>query len=159
MSVDKAFREMIRHEVEVQIRPVREAMVRMQQQSASLSAVEDLANQLAPLTSLLSSLVGEPVRPTRRRGRPPGKKAGAGLRAAPGEKGRPCAVIGCPRASRTKGYCSAHYQKLRMLTRTNRRPPEWIDFADPQSVKDVVLPRGRAASKALKEAKSKAKAK
>ena len=100
--------------------------------------------QLAPLTSLLSSLVGEPVRPTRRRGRPPGKKAGAGLRAAPGEKGRPCAVIGCPRASRTKGYCSAHYQKLRMLTRTNRRPPEWIDFADPQSVKDVVLPRGRA---------------
>ncbi len=156
MSVDKAFREMIRHEVELQLRPVREAMVRLQQQTSSLSAVEDLAEQLAPLTSLLTSLVGsEPVRPTKRRGRPPGGKAGAGRRAAPGENGRACAVIGCPRSARTKGYCSAHYQKLRMLSRTNRRPPEWVDFAPPHSVNDVVLPRGRAASKALKEAKKK----
>ncbi|MGA9525700.1 MAG: cell wall protein [Myxococcaceae bacterium] len=144
---------MIRHEVEVQLRPVREAMVRLQQQTASLSAVEDLASQLAPLTSLLSNLVGEPARPARR-GRPPGVKAGKGQRGAPGENGRPCAVIGCPRSARTKGYCSAHYQKLRMLTRTNRRPPEWVDFAPPKSVKDVVLPRGRAASKALKASKA-----
>jgi hypothetical protein len=154
MSVDKAFREMIRHEVETQLRPVREAMVRLQQQSASLHAVEDLANQLAPLTSLLSTLVGEPIRPVRR-GRPPGAKAGAGRRAAAGENGRPCAVIGCPRSARTKGYCSAHYQKLRMLTRTDRRPPEWVDFAEPHTVEDVVLPRGRAAAKALKESREK----
>jgi hypothetical protein len=64
-------------------------------------------------------------------------------------------VIGCPRQARTKGYCSAHYQKLRNLTKTNRRPPEWVDFAPPHSVEDVVLPRGRAGAKALKEAKGK----
>ena len=67
---------------------------------------------------------------------------------------RPCAIIGCKRPSRTKGYCAAHYQKLRMLDRTKRLPDAWKDFAAPNSVEDVVLPRGRAASKALKETKA-----
>jgi hypothetical protein len=56
-------------------------------------------------------------------------------------------VIGCKRPSRSKGYCSAHYQKLRLLIRTNRRPADWVDDARSQSARDVKLPRGRAAAR------------
>jgi hypothetical protein len=56
-------------------------------------------------------------------------------------------VSGCKRPSRSKGYCSAHYQKLRLLIRTNRRPADWVDDAPPQSAREVKLPRGRAAAK------------
>ncbi|RKH48920.1 vegetative protein [Corallococcus sp. AB050B] len=77
-------------------------------------------------------------------GRPP--------KAAAAEDNQACAVIGCKRQSRSKGYCSAHYQKLRLLIRTGRRPEAWVDGAKSQSVPDVTLPRGRAGSQALKEA-------
>lgn len=56
-----------------------------------------------------------------------------------------CGIAGCGRAARTKGYCGAHYQKLRLLIRTGRRPPGWRDHPAPDSVLDVRLPRGRAA--------------
>ena len=62
------------------------------------------------------------------------------------ETERRCAVIGCKRPARSKGYCSAHYQKLRLLVKTDRRPASWTDDAPPQSAPDVVLPRGRAAA-------------
>ena len=66
---------------------------------------------------------------------------------------RECAIIDCGSPSRTKGYCAAHYQKLRMLTKTNRRPSAWVDYAPSNSVEDIRLPRGRAAAKALAAAK------
>lgn len=81
---------------------------------------------------------------TRGPGRPP-------ARAPAAEDNQACAVIGCKRQSRSKGYCSAHYQKLRLLIRTGRRPEAWVDGARSQSVQDVKLPRGRAGSQALKE--------
>jgi hypothetical protein len=83
---------------------------------------------------------------TRGPGRPPAARAPAA------EDNQACAVIGCKRQSRSKGYCSAHYQKLRLLIRTGRRPDAWVDGARSQSVQDVKLPRGRAGSQALKEA-------
>jgi hypothetical protein len=55
--------------------------------------------------------------------------------------------MGCKRPARSKGYCSAHYQKLRLLVRTHRRPADWVDDAPPQSARDVKLPRGRAAAR------------
>jgi hypothetical protein len=55
--------------------------------------------------------------------------------------------MGCKRPARSKGYCSAHYQKLRLLIRTNRRPADWVDDAKPQSARDLKLPRGRAAAR------------
>jgi hypothetical protein len=61
-------------------------------------------------------------------------------------------VIGCKRPSRSKGYCSAHYQKLRLLVKTGRRPASWVDDAPPHSVPEVVLPRGRMATKGREEA-------
>ena len=140
---------MIRNEVEAQFAPMRD----------TLNQLQDLANQLSPLTTLLSSFTGAP-RPVaaaapRRPGRPPkALSAGAAAparrtRASTGANARACAIIGCTRPARTKGYCSAHYQKLRNLAKTDRLPAAWKDFADPHTVEDVVLPRGRAASKAL----------
>lgn len=82
------------------------------------------------------------ARPTARRGRKP---MPAGSRKA-------CAIQGCGRPERTKGYCAAHYQKLRMLEKTHRRPDTWVDFPTPGSVPELPLPRGRAGSKALAEA-------
>ncbi|MGO8968759.1 MAG: cell wall protein [Myxococcaceae bacterium] len=142
MSVDKAFREMISAEVEQQLKSFQTAIAR------DLGALRALAERLGPIAGLLggSSLA------LRRRG--PGRPPGSGRKPAV-RRGRrtrlpaggACAIIGCKRPSRTKGYCSAHYQKLRMLTRSNRRPAEWKDYASPQSVTDLVLPRGRAAHK------------
>jgi hypothetical protein len=66
-----------------------------------------------------------------------------------------CAIIGCKRPARAKGYCAAHYQKYRMLSKTDRLPSDWVEEASPQSVKNLVLPRGRAGAKALAEAKKK----
>lgn len=60
-----------------------------------------------------------------------------------------CAIIGCGNPNRTKGYCAAHYQKLRMLEKTKRRPASWKDYAKPGTVADLIMPRGRAGSKAL----------
>ncbi|MBN8470920.1 vegetative protein [Corallococcus exiguus] len=82
---------------------------------------------------------------------PAAKSPGRPPKAAAAEGNEACAVIGCKRQSRSKGYCSAHYQKLRLLIRTGRRPDAWVDGAKPQSVPDVTLPRGRAGSQALKE--------
>jgi hypothetical protein len=80
-------------------------------------------------------------------------KARGGRRAAGGDAG--CAVIGCKRPARAKGYCAAHYQKYRNLKATGRLPSDWSDDASPQSVNDIKLPRGRAGAKALAEAKKK----
>ncbi len=142
MSVDKAFREMISAEVQQQLKSFQTTLVR------DLSALRALVEGLGPIASLLG--VSSPS--GRRRG--PGRPPGAGRKAG-GRRGRrtrlpaggACAIIGCKRASRTKGYCSAHYQKLRMLSRSDRRPADWKDYAAPQSVTDLVLPRGRAAHK------------
>ncbi len=42
-----------------------------------------------------------------------------------------------------------------MLKETNRLPEGWVEDAAPQSVENIVLPRGRAGAKALAEAKKK----
>ncbi|HXX30041.1 MAG TPA: cell wall protein [Myxococcaceae bacterium] len=138
MSVDKAFREMIRAEVEDQLRAFQATLAR------DLGALRALAERLGPIAGLLGPASGRRRRP----GRPPGSsRAGRRGRRTRLPAGGACAIVGCKRPSRTKGYCSAHYQKLRMLTRSDRRPAEWKDYAPPQSVPDLVLPRGRAAHK------------
>lgn len=70
---------------------------------------------------------------------------------------RGCAIIGCTRPLRAKGYCGAHGQKRHMLEKTGRKPASWKDYAVPSSVLDVILPRGRAGSKALAEQKARAR--
>jgi hypothetical protein len=134
MSVDKAFRKMISAEVEQQLKSFQDVLAR------DVGALRTLAEQLGLLGGA----------PRRGPGRPRGSGRKAGVRRGRKTKlpaGGACAIIGCKRPSRTKGYCSAHYQKLRMLTRSNRRPSDWKDYAPPQSVTELVLPRGRAAHK------------
>jgi hypothetical protein len=143
MSVEHAFRALIRDEIESQMAPLREAVDLLRAHSADLQALGALAQQLSPITAFLSPNAAEAPAPKLVRGR--SSKADRAE-----ENGRGCAIRGCRRPARTKGYCAAHYQKLRMLTRTNRRPAAWSDFANPGSVDDVVLPRGRAAAKARK---------
>ncbi len=170
MSVDKAFREMIRNEIELQLKPLRDVVSRLETGTADLDELRNVAERLAPLAAAVGPLFGAgaaagraPAAPARRgAGRPAARAAAAAPAAAGGKKrgrkpaaeggARQCAIIGCGKPSRTKGYCAAHYQKLRMLEKTNRRPSSWVDYADPNSVEDVKLPRGRAAAKALAEA-------
>lgn len=170
MSVDKAFREMVRNEIEAQLKPLRDLVSRLEAGTADLDRLRNVAEQLAPLASAVGPLFGAsgrtvaaparrgPGRPARaaaapaaatggkRRGRKPASEGGA----------RECAINGCGKPSRTKGYCAAHYQKLRMLEKTGRRPSGWVDYANPNSVDDIKLPRGRAAAKALAEAQKNA---
>jgi hypothetical protein len=141
MSVDKAFRQMISAEVEQQLKSFQTTLAK------DLEAMRSFVEHLSPIAALLG---GSPL-PARRRGpgRPPGSGATSGRRGRSTRlpAGGACAIIGCKRPSRTKGYCSAHYQKLRMLSRSDRRPADWKDYAPPQSATDLVLPRGRASHK------------
>jgi len=161
MSVDQAFRRMIRREIEAQLRPLRNVVARMQEGASDLVGLRVLAEKLSPLAGFFMGGTSSSSAPVvrRRRGRPPGSgrvKSRRGRR--PGTANdRGCAIKGCKNASRTKGYCAAHYQKLRMLIRTNRRPSAWTDYAPPNSVADIVLPRGRAAAKALRAARARRK--
>jgi len=164
MSVDKAFRDMIRNEIEVQLKPLRAVISRLEAGTADLDALRDVAERLAPVAQAMAPLFGAqvaraggkrgPGRPAKVAAAAPAATGGKrrGRKPAGGEGGRDCAIIGCGSPSRTKGYCAAHYQKLRMLTKTNRRPNAWKDYAEANSVEDIKLPRGRAASKALAEA-------
>lgn len=139
MSVEKAFREMIRNEIEAQLRPLTQALSKLQNGAAGLQGLRDLAERLAPLSSFFGG--------ARRRGRPAKTALGAKGRRR-GSNDRPCALEGCKRMARSKGYCAAHYQKFRNLSNSNRLPSDWKEYADPNTVQDVVLPRGRAAAKA-----------
>ena len=142
MSIEKQLREMIQDEVQRAIAPL-------------VGVIEEL-QQSGDLVSKLSSLLGGNGRagkPVKLLGRLPsttGRKAGR-----PRSASRDCAIIGCRRPVRSKGYCAAHYQKQRMLERTKRLPSDWKDNAPPHSVEDIVLPRGRAGARALAEARKK----
>lgn len=131
MSVDEAIRSMVRDEVEAAIAPLARAVNQLQGHGAVLAQ--------------LSAALGGTSRPSPRsvsRGRRP-------------HNARLCALIGCRRHARSKGYCPAHYQKFRNLERTGRLPSAWQAFAPPNSVRDVVLPRGRAGAKALAQLRGK----
>ncbi|QDF00909.1 cell wall protein [Myxococcus xanthus] len=176
MSIANALGEIFRRELDAQLVPLQQAVRRMEEGLEALELVREVTHRLAPLTSRLGAMAGvrtPTVLPASTRGgrkqvvaAPKGRASvGRPVAAKPvvsqarAEEGaRACAVIGCERPSRSKGYCSAHYQKLRLLMRTNRRPSAWKDDALPQSVEDVTLPRGRAASKALREGGARRKA-
>jgi hypothetical protein len=159
MSFEKPLREMIRRELEAVLAPLQKSVGRLEQGLESLATVRRVTEQLSPLLRkqgqavvLQHARVQQAPAPAKRGpGRPPkaapapAPKAKAQAPAATGAQS--CAVMGCKRPSRSKGYCSAHYQKLRLLIRTGRRPKDWVDDAKPQSARDLKLPRGRAAAR------------
>src|SRR5260370_18529393 len=128
MSVDPPFRNMIRYEVDTQLRPLHRAI-------SELGVLRILAERLSPITGFFTGDSSLPAPARRRAGRPPGSGRKAKGRGRPAGVARACAVIGCGRPSRTKGYCAAHYQKLRMLIRTKPRPPPSSAFVGPNSIK------------------------
>lgn len=136
MSIDRALRELINAEVRAQLAPLIASITALQAQHAALSRLADA--------------LGHPLK--RRPGRPKKIALPRGSTSSRvNNADRACAVIGCRRPARSKGYCSAHYQKYRMLAQTGRLPQSWVDDAGPQSVENVVLARGRAGAKALAE--------
>ena len=147
MSVDKVLREMVADEVARALGPVHAALAELQGNGAIIAR--------------LAAALGQPIK--RGPGRPPKnpfapvKLPGTGAKRGrkPSGDTRDCAVIGCGRPARSKGYCAAHYQKFRMLDRTGRLPSDWVADASPSSVKNLALPRGRAGAKALAAARSK----
>jgi hypothetical protein len=144
MSVDKMLREMVADEVARALEPIHAALAELQ---ANAGVLEKLAAAL-----------GQPLK--RGPGRPPklakaAPAAGRRGRKASVDGKRACAVQGCGRPARSKGYCAAHYQKYRMLDRTGRLPSDWVADAPPNSVTNIKLPRGRAGAKALAEMKKK----
>jgi hypothetical protein len=174
MSIEKPLRELVQAELRTRLGPLNKAVGRMNARLDVLEELDGIIRRLAPLATRMQSLqlalpgVGAPAGravaggetdlhgrarqaqaaeavPSPRRGPPPLTTESAM------PEGRRCAIMGCKRPSRSKGYCSAHYQKLRLLVKTGRRPEKWVDDAQPQSVPDVVLPRGRAAAKVREE--------
>lgn len=142
MSFDKMLREMVREEVERAVAPLQAAIAAQQANGAVIARLAAALGQPIKAGALRVAKVG--------RG---GRRAAGG---AAGEK-RACALQGCGRPARSKGYCAAHYQKYRMLDRTGRLPADWVADAPPGSVKNLKLPRGRAGAKALAEARKKEK--
>ncbi|MFP2926471.1 cell wall protein, partial [Pyxidicoccus sp. 3LG] len=58
MSVDKAFRDMIRNEIEVQLKPLRDVVSRLESGTADLDALRNVAERLAPLAEVVGPLFG-----------------------------------------------------------------------------------------------------
>ena len=147
MSFEKLLRDMIREEIAAAVGPL-------------ASAVDELRSQ-GNLVAQLSSVLGAGgMLGKRGPGRPRKNPLLLGRVPAAAKRGRrgverACAILGCKRPARSKGYCAAHYQKYRMLTRTRRLPDDWKEHAEPGTVRDMVLPRGRAGAKALAEARKK----
>jgi len=167
MSVENEFRALVRGEVESQLKPLQRAIEAMQE---SLAISRQLESSLAPVArafaQVLQGTESAGSAPVKRGPGRPRKALSAGsnaivatvaprsatnaVKGKPGRKksteaARACAIRGCKRPARAKGYCAAHYQKLRMLSTRNQRPAAWVDFPAPQSVDDLKLPRGRAA--------------
>jgi hypothetical protein len=144
MSIEQEMRQMIRAEVERLLQPM---MVTMSRLGAAFGTG-------APAAPAARRGAGRPAKALASGKRGPGRPKKSAAAAADGEA-RACAVLDCGRPARSKGFCAAHYQKFRMLARTGRLPSDWVEYAPPNSVTNVVLPRGRAGARALAEAKKK----
>ena len=133
MGIDTDIRQLVRTEVERALVPIR-------------AALDGLHAQTEVIQRLSAVFGGRGV--TRRAAAPAARRASgsAGKKRGPRSEGRACAILGCNNAARSKGYCSAHYQKRRNLQKTKRLPSDWKEDAAPGTVKDLVLPRGRRAA-------------
>lgn len=143
-SVDVLLRNMVQAEVERAIAPLAAALQEQGDVLARFAAAFGAPLRRGPGRPR-KLVLAAPAAARRGGGKGKAAKAGQDL----------CAIIGCKRPSRAKGYCAAHYQKYRMLKQTDRLPSDWVEDAKPQSVKNLVLPRGRAGAKALAEARKK----
>lgn len=52
-----------------------------------------------------------------------------------------CAIDGCGKDEKCKGYCGSHYQKRLLLIRKNELPIEWTEYAKPGTVPNIGAPK------------------
>jgi hypothetical protein len=147
MSIDKAFRDVIREEIKQYIAPIVSKVEALEKSHGNVFDRIKQAFAEGPGRAVVKSI--KPGKSPAVRAAP--AKASAAKDAKEGAD--ICALIGCGRPARSKGYCAAHYQKYRMLQKTNRLPPEWVEYAKAGTVQNITLPRGRAGAKALAEKK------
>lgn len=158
MSIESMLRDMVREEVQRAVAPLSVSLASMESQAGLVSKLSALFGAAParrgpgrPPKAATHALVAAPVK--RGPGRP--RKAIVAAKGGQAGTGRGCALEDCKRPARSKGYCAAHYQKFHMLQKTGRLPSDWTENAEPNSVKNIVLPRGRAGAKALAESKKK----
>jgi hypothetical protein len=154
-SVDDFLRSLVQEQVEQALAPLTQAL---QQQGEVLSRFASAFGgavqvKRGPGRPRKVQPLGLPALPAKA-GKVGKRKAGAAVKVRASSGERLCAVIGCDRPARSKGYCAAHYQKYRMLKQTDRLPKDWVEDAQAQSVKNIILPRGRAGAKALADSRS-----
>lgn len=145
-GLEGALREALRREVSNQLDPLRADLEALRE---TFGAVASLAPALRVLAAVPAAL-GLPFDGVgraggRRRGEPleaPALALRAAALSAGAQEERGCAVEGCKRPHRSRGYCGAHYQQRRLLAATGRLPPTWVEDAAPQSVPPVRLQRG-----------------
>jgi hypothetical protein len=144
--LETAIRTAVRDELQGQLASLQADLETL---SLGMSALSELAPALRLLAAVQREFLGATAQPPARAA----VRAGPALRAAAvapeaaapasEEADRACAVIGCRRPFRSRGYCSAHYQRRRLMESTGRLPASWVEDAAPHSVPDVLLPRGR----------------
>jgi hypothetical protein len=141
MSVEVLLGDMVHDAVEQAMAPFAESLANL---IARLSAV--FAPGALPAVSTKERGAGRPKKAAAAVSDEPVKR-GRGRPKKVAEEGTPtfCAIKGCGRLARSKGFCAAHYQKFRMLEKTNRLPPDWVADAAPNSIENIMLPKiGRA---------------
>jgi hypothetical protein len=143
ISFDAVLRDLVAQELSAHLAPL----------SAQLQQQAVIINKLAGAfgSGSMMATVAAPMKQRNKPGpKPKGMKAAKAVKvrtAAGGE--RLCAIVGCPNPARSKGYCANHYQKYNKLKKQGRLPSDWVEDAEPQSVENFDLPRGRAGAKLL----------
>lgn len=150
-TIDQVIRGVVRSEVRSALEGMQAAINGMRQHNAVVARLSAAFG--GGINTNTGSVAPKRVRRSRKRAAPTSSGSAATSPASASapvrtikrmeNTGAPCAIIGCPRPSRSKGYCAAHYQKFRMLQRSGRLPPDWREYAQPGTVHNVTLPRGR----------------
>ena len=135
MAIEDEVRRIVDAEMQRQMEPLRRAM-------------QQLAEAAAVFTSEVGGGSGQSRRGPAKK-RVATKKGRAGP-SAPGK--RKCAIKGCRKDARSKGYCGAHYQKRRnLLAKKHPAVTGWKDDAAPGTVDDVKLPPNPTTDEKLDE--------
>jgi hypothetical protein len=156
MSLEETIQKAVQVEMDKAMEPLAEVVLVLKEQGALMARLVGAFQSAG--TSLLEALPPAKVARQPRVARQPkavlAEAQGAATPHVKGEGDRLCALEGCGKPARSKGYCAAHYQKYRMLQKTGRLPADWVEYAPEGSVKNIALPRGRAGAAALKKART-----
>jgi hypothetical protein len=160
MSLEETIQKAVQVEMDKAMEPLAEVVLALKEQGALVArlvgALQSAGTSLLEvlMTPSPAKVARQPRAARQPKAEPKGVNPGVDGYAGAKEGDRLCALEGCGKPARSKGYCAAHYQKYHMLQKTGRLPADWVEFAPEGSVKNVTLPRGRAGAAALKKART-----